>query len=142
MNQKFKAGKMADNLKAQCNHKNKPENRFCTQCGCRLVRIKQSGIARLTLLQGDRTNAAYYLLEKDCSIGRDLQNTVILSDSLISKQHAQISNLNGEYWIHDKKSKNGVYLNGKKITDRERLFNGCLLKMGTTILRFDTSTEQ
>lgn len=130
---------MEDNFKPQCNHKNKPGNSFCTQCGARLVRIEQADIARLILLHGDRPDAIFYLLETDCSIGRDLQNTVILNDNQISKQHAKISNSNGDYWIHDKKSKNGVYLNGKKINNQERLYNGCLLKLGSTILRFDTS---
>ncbi len=130
---------MEDNLENRCNHENKPGNSFCTQCGARLVKMEQADIARLIMLHGDRPDTIFYLLESDCSIGRDLENSVILNDNKISKQHAKISNSNGDYWIHDSKSKNGVYINGKKIKHRKRLHDGCLLKLGSTILRFDIS---
>lgn len=123
----------------QCKHENKPEYRFCTQCGVRLSNANRADLPRLVMLHGDRPNTLFYLNKVVCSIGRDETNTIVLQDSQISKHHARIMNGNGNFWIEDSCSKNGVFINGKKIINKEQLVHGCLLKLGSTILRFEKS---
>jgi pSer/pThr/pTyr-binding forkhead associated (FHA) protein len=119
-----------------CDYKNRPDNRFCTQCGTKL-QSPETLVPRLTVLQGKETIAVYTLSGTKNIIGREMDNDVIVDDEKISRKHAIIYEDEGEYWIEDLNSKNGVFLNGKQITGRERLIDGYLLKLGTTILRFE-----
>jgi pSer/pThr/pTyr-binding forkhead associated (FHA) protein len=45
------------------------------------------------------------------------------------------------YWIEDLRSKNGIYVNGKKIVLPQRLRNGSLIKLGGSMLRFELSNN-
>ncbi len=124
----------------QCRHKNRAEYRFCTRCGSRLISEagKTDNSPRLVMLHGDRPSAVFHLNRRLSFIGRDKINTVVLQDTQISKHHAKVFEENGQFWIQDNRSKNGVFINGKKIREKERLIHGCLLKLGSTILRFET----
>jgi len=119
-----------------CHNDNRKGSLFCTQCGTKLS-LKQSNNPRLIMLSGDRPKAIFNLNDDRSMIGRDKNNTIALSDTQISKKHAIIMSGKGEYWIEDTKSKNGIYINGKKIEQREKLVHGCLVKLGSTILRFE-----
>jgi signal transduction histidine kinase len=80
---------------------------------------------------------------KQLSIGRSSQNDVILRDSTVSSLHAVILFLNETYFIEDRDSANGVYVNGIKV-HRKRLRDGDEISLGKTRLRFQASspTEQ
>ena len=127
---------MKENICPYCRHKNRNENRFCTQCGAQLVFTDFKG-GRLVMLHGDRPNMSFALIHEKLSIGRDQSNSISLNDMQVSRHHAIIINKNDEFWIEDQNSRNGVFVNGKKITDRIRLFHGCIIKLGTTIFRFE-----
>ena len=121
----------------QCKHENRSDYRFCTQCGVRLATQNKSDNPRLVMLHGDRPNTSFYINKSINSIGRDEANTIVLHDTQISKHHAKILNGDSNFWIEDSRSKNGVFINGKKIKNKEKLAHGCLLKLGSTILRFE-----
>jgi pSer/pThr/pTyr-binding forkhead associated (FHA) protein len=121
----------------QCKHENKLDYRFCTHCGVRLAVPNKSDSPRLVMLHGDRPNISFYINKAISSIGRDEANTIVLHDTQISKHHAKILIGDGSFWIEDSRSKNGVFINGKKIANKEHLAHGCLLKLGSTILRFE-----
>jgi pSer/pThr/pTyr-binding forkhead associated (FHA) protein len=91
------------------------------------------------MLLGDRHDAIYQLNHGRNLIGRDESNTVVLNDRQISKQHTAIMYDNDQFWIEDTLSKNGVFLNGRKVESRQKLFHGCVIKLGATILRFETA---
>jgi predicted component of type VI protein secretion system len=56
-------------------------------------------------------------LGKDrATIGRTEDNIIVLADREISRLHAAIEHENGEYFIVDLGSSNGVFLNSKKIS--------------------------
>jgi len=74
------------------------------------------------------------------TLGRGLSNSVVVGDPQVSKRHAEIGRDDeGKYWIRDLGSRNGVFLNGGKVTGPRRLRDGDLVKLGSTILRFETS---
>lgn len=55
------------------------------------------------------------------SIGRDLNNSIVLSHSSVSKMHASIFWENGQYYIYDNNSTNGVIVNNRRIHGRQPL---------------------
>lgn len=47
-----------------------------------------------------------------------------------SRRHFQIELCDNHYYIQDLGSTNGTYLNGKRITHKERIFSGDVVTMG------------
>jgi pSer/pThr/pTyr-binding forkhead associated (FHA) protein len=121
-----------------CNFKNKSEHQYCTQCGSKLHRDEKIH-PRLVILNNQTGSTIFALNGGRSTLGRDIVNSIVLDDEQVSKHHAAIYFENGYYWIEDLDSKNGVYLNGSRITGRKRLYEGSLIKLGSKILRFEGS---
>lgn len=69
------------------------------------------------------------------TIGRDLDNNIILIDKSISRQHAQITISDEGVFITDLGSLNKTFVNEKKI-DRCELKDGDLVRCGNVIFKF------
>ncbi len=71
-----------------------------------------------------------------CSMGRSQENDVALNDSQVSRKHARIVFISykGAFVIEDLKSTNGVYLNEVKISGKEDLNEGDIIKIGDTLI--------
>jgi pSer/pThr/pTyr-binding forkhead associated (FHA) protein len=95
----------------------------------------------LILIKPDKTGQVFKLDDQKNIIGRHNTNTVFIDDEQISRKHAVIYFDQENYWIEDLRSKNGVYVNGKKIAQPQRLRNGNLIKLGASMLRFELSNR-
>jgi len=72
-----------------------------------------------------------------CRIGRGDQNTVALHGELVSRNHAMIQVAQaGIYYLHDLGSRNGTFLNGKRVTDPQPLADGDRILVGGHEIRF------
>ncbi|MFN3533213.1 MAG: sigma 54-interacting transcriptional regulator, partial [Candidatus Brocadia sp.] len=69
-------------------------------------------------------------------IGRASTTDIQLEDLMISRHHARISKSNEGYLIEDLCSRNGVFLNGERITSPHPLTNGCKICIGPHTLIF------
>ncbi|MCB0211169.1 MAG: FHA domain-containing protein [Anaerolineae bacterium] len=67
-------------------------------------------------------------------LGRDPDNTIILSDSLASGRHARISRENGVWWLEDLGSTNGTTLNDLPVSKPTSLAHHDRIGLGN--LRF------
>lgn len=63
------------------------------------------------------------------TIGRGLENHVVVDDLLVSRHHARLVPTGGGFDVQDLDSRNGTYINGQRIT-RGRLGEGDLLAVG------------
>jgi pSer/pThr/pTyr-binding forkhead associated (FHA) protein len=79
-------------------------------------------------------------LQAVVAIGRDPENDVLLADRSISKRHALMRLVGGEYVIEDLGSLNGIFINGERVK-KAALRSGDTLKLGNTILRFIRKAE-
>ena len=71
------------------------------------------------------------------SIGRGEKNIIILDDPLISRNHALLRSTGiNKYYVIDTGSKNGTYLNGKRVIAPTLLRNGYQIKLGDSLLTF------
>jgi putative ABC transport system ATP-binding protein len=70
------------------------------------------------------------------SLGRANENDLILNDTQASRKHAKIvfNPGQGVFVIEDLQSVNGVYVNKKRIQEREDLKNGDIIKLGETTI--------
>src|SRR5262245_29514660 len=66
-----------------------------------------------------------------CSLGRAESNQVTLQDDTVSRRHAVIQPQGEqEYWLVDFGSRNGSYVNGKRIAQPTRLRDGVTITIG------------
>ncbi|HEV7699624.1 MAG TPA: GGDEF domain-containing protein [Pyrinomonadaceae bacterium] len=99
----------------------------------------------LVFLSGELIAVPIPLEREEVTLGRALEADVRINDTQVSRQHAKIiasqdETSTPEYILNDLESRNGTFLNGRRIT-REKLENGDKITIGETILRFDLLDE-
>ena len=70
------------------------------------------------------------------TIGRGLNNNLIVEDPRVSRQHAQIRSKSQRYFIGDLGSTNGTYVNGTALTHDQMLRDGDVVSLGGLEMRF------
>ncbi len=70
-------------------------------------------------------------------MGRHPECEVILDNASISRQHAQILESHGSYFLEDMRSRNGTYLNEELIEGRQELKDGDLIRICDATIRID-----
>lgn len=73
---------------------------------------------KLILIEPTGARRELNLAKVPFTIGRQAGNDLLLRDTLISRQHAQIVAQNGIYAIEDRGSKHGTYVNGVRVERR------------------------
>jgi hypothetical protein len=77
-----------------------------------------------SLLVSVSDNKKFVLCKEHTSIGRSLENDIVIENNRVSRHHAEVVLQGNEFYIADKGSSNGVWLNGKKIEGPVRLAHG------------------
>lgn len=77
-----------------------------------------------------------YRLEAVNKIGRSITNDIVLNSNLVSKEHADIIESDGSYFIIDKNSSNGTFVNGQIVDSNIELLNGDIIEIGDYKIEF------
>ncbi|MBW2067107.1 MAG: FHA domain-containing protein [Deltaproteobacteria bacterium] len=72
-------------------------------------------MTKLYVLAGPDKGRSYEIGDAPVYIGRSPENDIQISDSAISRRHLEITLREGKYFIKDLNSKNGTFVNGKRI---------------------------
>lgn len=94
---------------------------------------------RLYRLDGDEAipmKREYPLLALN-TFGRSLTNSVCLDDAFISNHHATLTMRGGQWWLEDRGSSNGTFLNGHRIQAPVVVSTGDVLGIGPIELRIE-----
>lgn len=71
------------------------------------------------------------------TIGRDRNNSIVIGEKLVSRNHAMVRRLGaGDYYLIDVGSSNGSFVNGRRIATPQLLRDGDEIRIGSTVLRF------
>ena len=70
------------------------------------------------------------------NMGRGLNNDLILEDSRVSREHAQLRYRARRFWVSDLHSTNGTFVNGDPVQERD-LRHGDIVSLGGLELRFE-----
>ena len=91
--------------------------------------------ASLRVCYGKQEGLVFPLESDFIEIGRSPQCGVMLNDMTVSRVHAEMEKINGEWTITDRDSFNGVWVNNEAIKNAV-LNPGDLLQIGCFVLRF------
>ncbi len=94
-----------------------------------------SAMASIVLPSGQRIS----LNQGTVSVGRLPECTISINDSNISRRHAEMRQVGGDYVVIDLNSTNGTLVNGIKIAGEQRLNEGDIISFGSTHVRFEAS---
>lgn len=83
-------------------------------------------------LTGDK-----YALKPITSLGRSPTNTVPISDSFASSEHALVTLRQGHWWLEDRNSRNGTMLNNVPVKQPVIIAQGDIIGIGQIRLRLE-----
>lgn len=125
----------------RCGAANNPANRHCVICGYDMASrrmdndrfLAASGRplrCRIVFRSGPFTGHAFTLHQDVTTIGRGLGNDVLLQDETVSRQHARLTFMTGQWVIEDINSANGVFVNKTRVRRALPLAHGDLVRCG------------
>lgn len=95
-------------------------------------------MASLIVTNGKQEGSYYPLGRRTNVIGRDEALPIQILDNMVSRKHLQIrfEQATSRYYAYDMKSRNGVYINSRRIEDEVALQDGDLIMVGMTSILF------
>lgn len=91
--------------------------------------------AFLRVVEGPLTGQTYLIRKRVTTIGRALDNDIVLEALDVSRHHARIEYVDGRFEVIDRGSTNGTLVNGMRV-ERAPLRNGDRVVFGTVVLEF------
>jgi pSer/pThr/pTyr-binding forkhead associated (FHA) protein len=80
-----------------------------------LEEIKTDGPALVVRSGGGRAGEHFLLAKEQITVGRSPDCDVFLDDVTVSRRHAEVVKRDGQFFIEDKGSLNGTFLNRRRI---------------------------
>ncbi len=98
-----------------------------------------SRFGKLVCLNGPRAGTEYELAKAVVTVGRAADSDIVLEDQFASRRHAELRRVDGAYQVLDLESKNGVAVNGQRLTLGATAWieDGSELRFASTAFRFN-----
>jgi sigma-B regulation protein RsbU (phosphoserine phosphatase) len=93
-------------------------------------------VAFLHVIKGSRPGQVLELRGERMILGRHPSCEIVLDNAAVSRQHAQILNRRGTFFLEDLRSRNRTYLNGTAIDGREPLKDADEVTICDIVLQF------
>ena len=90
----------------------------------------------IRIAEGPHAGDTYPLDRQKSVMGRDPECDVVFDSLSVSRQHAQIEQAEGEFFIEDLQSRNGTYVNSERIRQRHRLSDDDRITLCDVVLVF------
>lgn len=90
----------------------------------------------LTVIQGPDKGKRFELPEDEPQLIGRSSEALPITDETVSRRHAELTPDQGSWYLADLKSQNGTYVNGKSLRERTKLFEGDLIRVGSSLLLF------
>jgi hypothetical protein len=113
-----------------CSQQQAPDWDVCLFC-------LKAALATLKVSKGAAVGKVYPLVGKTVKVGKGQENAIKLGDAGVSTNHCGVQIDGSKFEIVDLNSKNGTYVNGKRV-QRRFLRNGDMLTLGTCELKFES----
>ena len=93
-------------------------------------------MAVLQAIEGAGTGRVFPLLGEQSVLGRHPECDIVLESGAVSRQHARVMTVDGDFYVEDLKSRNGTYVNGRRVIGRQRLNEGDRLSVCELVFTF------
>jgi sigma-B regulation protein RsbU (phosphoserine phosphatase) len=93
-------------------------------------------VASFKIQSGPRRGRRLRIGRDRLVIGRHPGCDIVLESAAVSRQHAEVTRSDGDIWITDLRSRNGTAVNGRQISERQRLQDGDEVVVGDLRLLF------
>lgn len=78
-------------------------------------------MAELRTIEGPHAGGVFPLDREAAVLGRHPECDIVLDSGSVSRQHARIQRIDKKFYIEDMQSRNGTYVNGRQIRERQLL---------------------
>lgn len=95
-----------------------------------------NAVAVLKVLKGTNAGQVIELIGERTVLGRHPNCRVVLDDAAVSRNHAQILESHGSYFIEDLKSRNGTLVNGERTQGRVALSDADQIQVCNVLFSF------
>lgn len=92
---------------------------------------------KLVVVAGNDSGREFPLTGKPITVGRGIDNDVVLTDIAVSRKHLMLSFVGDHYKLTDKGSGNGTIINQRVETGSCPLTHGDRIEIGNTVFRFE-----
>ena len=96
----------------------------------------------LVATSGPLEGARFPVCAEGLSLGRDPDCTVVLDDANISRFHARLVFHNSAIWVQDVGSRNGVFLNEKRVVRHKQFSPGDELVIGEHVFTLELEVPE
>lgn len=83
----------------------------------------------LLIAQNGKLNGKQWLLDDEIVIGRDAECELVIDDRQVSRKHARILQTPEGIFVEDLNSKNGTYINHRKVEGTAQVFDGDFIQI-------------
>ena len=104
------------------------------------ARAADTSAVGMALLSGPTGDTP--LTKEISSLGRAVDNDIVVHDPQISRLHAQILRSGEDLYLRDMGSANGTVVNGARLFDAHRLRDGDTIQIGTVIFTFHQASQR
>ena len=84
----------------------------------------------LVVTAGPRQGTQLEITAQGIRIGRDPNNEMFLDDPEVSRHHARVILHNGAVWVQDAGSRNGIFVNGNRVSGHKQISPGAQIQIG------------
>jgi FHA domain len=86
---------------------------------------------------GEPPTGATFALDAITSLGRDVNNSIVLDDDFVSSTHAALTYRGRAWYVEDLASTNGTYVNGSQVDGLSPIAFGDEVQIGQVRLRLE-----
>jgi uncharacterized RDD family membrane protein YckC len=97
-------------------------------------------MAKINYMDRDNVLREFDVADETITLGREATNKIVIADPSVSRAHAYIEKRSDGYYLVDKNSSNGTFINGKKIS-QQKLNHNDKLNLGSASLVFEDEEE-
>ncbi len=88
---------------------------------------------QLVLRVGPSPGKVFPLMKNDLTIGRDINNEIVINDAEVSRKHSRLAISADSFTIEDLGSTNGTWVNERRISGAHLLRHGETIRLGDNI---------
>lgn len=89
---------------------------------------------RFVVREGPQAGRAFELQQAVIGIGRSKSSDIRIDEPLISRHHARLTRVGGDYVLEDLNSTNGTFVNGRRISVPTPIQPGDVVRLGDNVV--------